>query len=100
MVGASGAVAGIMGAYLVLYPRSRVLTVVFVVLFFDLIEIPAVFFVGLWFLLQLFSGLGSIGVVAADGAYTFSAQVAGFVTGVLCGAYARFGEASLGRYWR
>ena len=100
MIGASGAVAGVMGAYLVLYPRSRVLTVVVAILYLDLIEIPAVFFVGLWFLFQLFSGVGSIGAVAADGAHAFTAQIAGFVTGAICGALARFAGASLGRYWR
>src|SRR5262245_13620143 len=66
MVGASGAIAGVMGAYFVLYPQSRVLTAVFIVIFMDLIEIPAIYFLGIWFLMQLFSGVGSIGVGAAD----------------------------------
>lgn len=100
MIGASGAVAGVMGAYLVLYPRSRVLTAIFLVVYLDLIEIPAVFFLGIWFLLQLFSGVGSIGTDAADGAIAFWAHIAGFATGVACGAYSRFGAASLRRYWR
>src|SRR4029453_1327901 len=59
MVGASGAIAGVMGAYFVLYPHSRVLAVVFIVLFLDIVEIPAIFFLGFWFLMQLFSGVGS-----------------------------------------
>ncbi len=60
MIGASGAVAGVMGAYFVIYPYSRVLTAVFIVFYLDLIEIPAVFFLGIWFLMQLFSGVCSI----------------------------------------
>lgn len=98
-VGAGGAVAGIMGAYLVLYPRSRVLAAVLVPLYLDVVEIPAVFFVGLWFVLQLFSGVGSLGAHAADGALALWAHGAGFATGVICGAYARFGAGSLHRYW-
>lgn len=99
MIGASGAVSGVIGAYLILYPRSRVLTAVFIVRSLDLIEIPAVFFLGIWFLVQLFSGVGSIGAETADGAAAFWAHVAGFLTGVICGAYSRFGAASLRRYW-
>jgi membrane associated rhomboid family serine protease len=89
MIGASGAVAGVMGAYFVMYPQSRVLTAVFVVFFLDLIEIPAVFFLGIWFLMQLFSGVGSIGVDAADAGIAFWAHVAGFAAGALIGAFWR-----------
>ena len=64
MVGASGAIAGVMGAYFVLYPQSRVLTVIFVLFFFDVVEIPAFFFLGFWFLMQLLSGVGSLGVAS------------------------------------
>ena len=97
LIGASGAVAGVMGAYLVLYPRSRVLTAIFVGRRFDLVEVPAVFFMSAWFAIQMFSRLGSIGTIAADGALTFWAHVSGFLAGALCGAVARFG--SLRRYW-
>jgi membrane associated rhomboid family serine protease len=90
MIGASGAIAGIMGAYFVLYPHSRILTAVFLVIFLDLVEIPAIFFLGLWFLVQLFSGVGSIGAPAADGGTAFWAHVAGFVTGVSVGAVCRW----------
>ena len=61
MVGASGAIAGVMGAYFVLYPHSRVVTAVFPIIFFDIVEIPAIFFLGIWFLMQLLSGVGSLG---------------------------------------
>ena len=99
MIGASGAVAGVMGAYFVLYPRSRVLTAVFVVFFLDLVEIPAIFFLGIWFLMQLFSGVGSIGAEAADGGVAFFAHVGGFAAGAVSGVYWRFREQTLRGYW-
>ena len=77
MIGASGAIAGVMGAYFVLFPHSRVLTAVFIVFFLDLIEIPAIFFLGIWFLMQFFSGVGSLGADAAGGGVAFWAHVAG-----------------------
>jgi rhomboid family protein len=85
MLGASGAIAGVMGAYFVLYPHSRVLTAIFVVFFFDLVEIPAIFFLGIWFLMQLMSGIGSIGVTNAGGGTAFWAHIGGFVAGVSVG---------------
>jgi membrane associated rhomboid family serine protease len=100
MVGASGAVAGVMGAYFVLYPRSRVLTAVFIVFFLDLIEIPAIFFLGIWFLMQLFSGVGSLGVEAAGGGVAFWAHVVGFVTGAAVGVGCRLQDAGGHLYWR
>jgi len=90
MVGASGAIAGVMGAYFILYPYSRVLTVVFLIIFFDIIEIPAVFFLGLWFLLQLLSGVGSLAVSnAAGGGVAFWAHIGGFAAGALIGLVLR-----------
>jgi membrane associated rhomboid family serine protease len=90
MVGASGAIAGVMGAYFVLYPHSRVLTAVFLVIFFDIIEIPAIFFLGVWFLMQLLSGVGSLGAGhAAGGGTAFWAHIGGFVVGALIGAVLR-----------
>jgi len=86
VVGASGAIAGVMGAYFVLYPQSRVLTAIFILFFFDLVEIPAVFFLGIWFLMQLLSGVGSLGVSnAAGGGTAFWAHVGGFVVGAAIG---------------
>jgi rhomboid family protein len=86
MLGASGAIAGVMGAYFVLYPQSRVLTAVFVFFFFDLVEIPAVFFLGIWFFMQLLSGVGSLGATnAAAGGVAFWAHVGGFGAGALVG---------------
>jgi membrane associated rhomboid family serine protease len=84
-VGASGAIAGVMGAYLVLYPRSRVLTMIFPFVFW-IIEVPAVFFLGYWFLIQLFSGVGTVALstgTTSAGGIAFWAHIAGFVTGVV-----------------
>lgn len=100
MIGASGAIAGVMGAYFVLYPRSKVLTAVFVFVFMDLVEIPAIFFLGIWFLMQLFSGVGSLGAQAADGGVAFWAHVGGFVTGLGVGLAWRVRDASRRVYWR
>ncbi|HVG85945.1 MAG TPA: rhomboid family intramembrane serine protease [Vicinamibacterales bacterium] len=84
MVGASGAVAGVMGGYFVLYPQSRVLTLFpFPVMLF---EVPAIFFLGLWFVMQFLSGLGSLASAAGQGlpgGVAFWAHVMGFVAGVL-----------------
>ena len=89
-IGASGAIAGVMGAYFVLYPESRILTAIFIVIFFDLVEIPAIFFLGIWFLMQLLSGVGSLGVNnAAAGGTAFFAHIGGFLTGLLIGALLR-----------
>ena len=90
MLGASGAIAAVMGAYFVLYPQSRVLTAIFLVFFFDLVEIPALFFLGIWFLLQLVNGIGSLGVANAGGGGTaFWAHIGGFVAGIAVGGVLR-----------
>ena len=83
MIGASGAIAGVMGAYFVLYPKSRVLTLIPLIIFWEVIEIPATFLLGFWFLMQLFSA-GAIAVTAnsAGGGVAFMAHVAGFICGV------------------
>src|SRR5579872_3834085 len=60
-IGASGAIAGVMGAYLVLYPRSRVITIIPLFVFWQVIEVPAVVLLGFWFLMQLFSA-GAVAV--------------------------------------
>jgi rhomboid family protein len=97
MVGASGAIAGVMGAYFVLYPQSRVLTAIFVIFFFDLVEIPALFFLGFWFLMQLLSGVGSLGVSnSAGGGTAFWAHIGGFVVGAAVGFVLR---ARSRRHW-
>ena len=99
MVGASGAIAGVMGAYFVLFPYSRVLTAVFIVFFMDLIEIPAIFFLGIWFLMQFFSGVGSLGAGTASGGVAFWAHIVGFAVGALTGAWWRTAESSRRERW-
>ena len=83
-IGASGAIAGVMGAYFVLYPQSRVLTLVPIIFYVEIIEVPAIVLLGFWFLMQLFSA-GAIAVTASTGGggVAFMAHVAGFVTGVV-----------------
>jgi membrane associated rhomboid family serine protease len=99
MIGASGAIAGVMGAYFVLYPYSRVLTAVFILFFLDLIEIPAIFFLGIWFLMQFFSGVGSLGSSAAEGGVAFWAHVVGFIAGAALGVLRRVTEPDEHRRW-
>ena len=85
MVGASGAIAGVMGAYFVMYPHSRIVTLLPIFIFIQLIEVPAIFFLGIWFLMQFLSGVGSIATAATRepaGGVAFWAHVAGFVAGV------------------
>ena len=83
MVGASGAIAGVMGAYFVLYPKSRIVTLVPLFFIFQVVEVPAILFLGIWFLMQFISGLGSIVTVAGStGGIAFWAHVAGFVAGI------------------
>jgi membrane associated rhomboid family serine protease len=84
MVGASGAIAGVLGAYLVLFPHARILALVPLGFFTQLTEVPAVLFLPLWFLLQLLYGLASLGVqTQLGGGVAFWAHVGGFVAGVL-----------------
>ena len=85
MVGASGAIAGVMGAYFVMYPHSRIVTLVPIFLFIQIIEVPAIFFLGIWFLMQFVSGVGSIATAATRqpaGGIAFWAHVAGFAAGL------------------
>jgi len=81
VVGASGAVAGVLGAYIIAFPRSRVLALVPIFIIFTLMEIPAVIFIALWFVLQLFNGVASLGGDVNTVAYW--AHVGGFITGAI-----------------
>jgi rhomboid family protein len=81
-IGASGAIAATLGAYLVLFPGARVTTAIFLVFFYQLIEVPAVVVLIFWFVIQLFSGLGSLGMGdAVTGGVAFFAHIGGFVFG-------------------
>lgn len=82
MIGASGAIAGVLGAYLVLYPAARVASLVPILFIFTIIEIPAVIFLLFWFASQLFSGWLTLGGASGSG-IAWWAHVGGFLFGVL-----------------
>jgi rhomboid family protein len=82
-VGASGAIAGVLGAYFVLLPRASVLTAIFLGFFFLFREVPAIFFLGFWIVLQALDGTISITTPASGGGVAFFAHIGGFVFGVL-----------------
>ena len=83
-LGASGAVAAVLGGYLLLYPRAKVVTVVFLVLFFTIIEVPAIIFLGIWFGQQLlFGALDLTDPTGSGGGVAYFAHVGGFVFGLL-----------------
>lgn len=79
-LGASGAIAAVMGAYLVLYPHARVLTLIPIFIFIQLLWIPAVWFLGIWFVIQLFQGVASITATSAAGV-AWWAHAGGFAVG-------------------
>ena len=84
-IGASGAIAGVLGAYLILFPRARVTTVIPIFVFVMVRELPAVVLLGLWFVLQLFSGVGSLNIRDAQdvGGVAYFAHIGGFVAGMI-----------------
>jgi membrane associated rhomboid family serine protease len=83
-VGASGAIAAVLGGYILLYPRARVVTVVFVILLFTLIELPAWVMLGFWFLMQaLFAVSSVVNQIGDGGGVAYAAHVGGFVFGLL-----------------
>jgi membrane associated rhomboid family serine protease len=84
-IGASGAIAGVLGAYLILFPRARVTTLIPIFVFIMIRELPAVLLLGFWFVLQLFSGVGSLGVRDAQdmGGVAYFAHIGGFVAGMI-----------------
>jgi membrane associated rhomboid family serine protease len=95
LVGASGAISAVLGAYLVLWPRARVVSLVFLVVVYQLREVPAVVLLGFWFVLQLLDGVLSLGA-ATDGGVAFFAHIGGFVLGLLIGAVVRLVGARRG----
>lgn len=85
LVGASGAIAGVLGAHLVLEPRARVTTVIPVVIFFEVAALPAAFVIGVWFALQLASAMAPVAASAAPAAIAWYAHIGGFAAGLLLG---------------
>jgi len=84
-VGASGAIAAVLGGYAVLYPRARVITVVFIIIFFTIIELPAMLVLGFWFLEQLLLGTSDLGsqTGGGGGGVAYFAHIGGFAFGLL-----------------
>ena len=104
-IGASGAIAGVLGAYLLLFPRAQVTTVIPIFFFITVREIPAVIVLGLWFVLQLFTGVASLGVAEARaGGVAYFAHIGGFVAGMaliaLMGGMRRRRAIAPTDYWR
>jgi membrane associated rhomboid family serine protease len=86
-IGASGAIAGVLGAYALLWPRAKVLTLIFVVFFVTIVEIPAMIMLGIWFVLQFIPAIGQVATpdIAGGGGTAYFAHVGGFLFGLLVG---------------
>jgi len=80
MVGASGAIAGVLGAYMIRFPKARIWTLIFFGFFVRAVRIPALFVLGFWFILQLLYGLPSLG--AQGGGVAWFAHIGGFLAGI------------------
>ncbi len=99
-VGASGAISGVLGGYLVLFPYARVLTLVpFFIFFFPVVEVPAVLYLGFWFLMQLLSGTLALALAGQAGGVAWWAHVGGFVVGMALVSLLRR-RRSYPRVWR
>ena len=85
VIGASGAIAGVLGAYFILYPHGRILTILPIFIFIQFIEIPAVIYLFVWFAVQLYAGLQQSGRAAVMGGVAWWAHVGGFMFGVAMG---------------
>ncbi len=83
MIGASGAIAGVLGAYALLFPRASVRGLLFFGFFARMIEMPALVVLGFWFVTQLFNGVASLGVDTMSGGVAFFAHIGGFVAGLV-----------------
>ena len=97
MIGASGAIAATLGAYLVLYPRARITSLVFLGFFYQLIDVPALVVLAFWFILQLLDGLASLGVASSGGGVAFFAHIGGFVFGAAIAVLVRGAGGAQGR---
>lgn len=82
MIGASGAVSGVLGAYMILFPRARVHTLIFLGIFIQVVRLPAIFVIGLWFAIQFLNGILSKGVAVQVGVAWF-AHIGGFLFGII-----------------
>ncbi|KKQ94838.1 MAG: Rhomboid family protein [candidate division CPR2 bacterium GW2011_GWC1_39_9] len=87
IIGASGAVAGVLGSYILLFPRSKILTLVFIIIFVTLLEIPAYLVLGFWFILQLLNGIYSLDTTITGSLIAYWAHIAGFLFGLVISVY-------------
>jgi len=87
IVGASGAISGVLGAYLLFYPKSRILTVVPILFFFRIRHLPATVFIFVWFLIQFLGGINSAGSAGDAGGVAFWAHIGGFAAGLILSQY-------------
>jgi membrane associated rhomboid family serine protease len=99
-LGASGAIAAVLGGYIVLYPRARILSLVFIVFFVTIVEVPAVLLLGFWFLQQLYFGAADLSnPLGGGGGVAYFAHVGGFICGlVLVRALAKHAKPEPPRY--
>jgi membrane associated rhomboid family serine protease len=97
LVGASGAIAAALGAYIVLFPGARIVSLVFLGFFYQLLEVPALIVLGFWFGLQLLNGFVTLGPETAQGGVAFFAHIGGFVFGLAVGLLLRVAGAVTGR---
>jgi rhomboid family protein len=98
MIGASGAIAGVLGAYLISFPRSRIASLVPILFIFTIVEIPAVIFLVFWFITQLYSGLFAMqGASASGSGIAWWAHIGGFVFGVIMVSF--FARRTVYRNW-
>ncbi len=95
MIGASGAIAGVLGAYLVLFPRARIASLVFLIIFFTIVEIPAAIFLLLWMGLQVYSGLFNAG-----GGIAWWAHIGGFLFGAIMVSLFAIRSRAIYRDWQ
>ncbi len=98
LIGASGAIAAVLGAYAITFPTSKVRTLVFFI-FILIVDLPALVFLGIWFLLQLFSGMLGLWGIAVE-PVAFWAHIGGFVAGLILMPLLSFGSAPPGTDWR
>lgn len=83
LVGASGAIAGVLGSYVIAFPRARVITLIPIVFYLELAAIPAVFVIGFWFVIQVAQGVGALASEGAAAGVAWWAHVGGFAFGLL-----------------
>jgi membrane associated rhomboid family serine protease len=98
ILGASGAIAGVMGAYILLYPRARVVTLIPIFFIFTTFNVPAIIYLGFWFISQLFSGLASLGAMTMGGV-AWWAHIGGFLFGLIISRFFMWRPKPLPEPW-